>query len=252
MKPGSEAGAPALPAKPEGPHPSPEALLAARRGPRSAAVERVLRHAASCADCAAEMARLDAFDAPEPLAPAALEAAWRRFETGPPTPRTRPLEPPVSLWQRFLAALDPRSSGGRLVLGLATAALLGTLGLSVWRAQQAVPSAGATPPLPLPPPPISDPTRGGELGVHPLAPLGLIAAPPSELRFENPEGLAVRIQIVSDTGDIVWTSDETSESRLTIPAEPRKALRAGTVYSWTILLNDGRQTAAETFRLVAP
>ena len=162
MKSGSPAGVPTLPASPEGPHPSPESLLAARRGPRSAAVERVLRHAASCADCAAEMARLDAFESPEPLAPAALEAAWRRFETGPPAPRSLNADPTPSLWQRFLAALTPQSSGGRLVLGIATAALVGTLGLAVWRAQQSDSASVSIPE----PHPLSEPTRGGELGVH--------------------------------------------------------------------------------------
>jgi hypothetical protein len=238
---------PTPPKVPIGPHPSAEELLAAS--------EATLRHAATCADCTTELARLQAFQNPEPLAPAALEAAWRRFEAGPPKASNaapaRHDERDASPWRRLLAALGGGSPRGRWSLGLATAAvavLAAVIGLSVWQAQRAVPVG-----TPDPQPSGSEDTLRGELfGITPLAPRGDVASAPHEVRFQNPQAIEVRIQLVSALGEVVWTSEQTTASMVVIPEDRRALLKAPAEYYWSILLADGRQTAAESFRVLAP
>src|SRR5947209_2594244 len=73
-----------IPLRPSGPHPTPAEVYGARTNPAGPGAERVLRHAAACARCSEEMARQEAFDHPEPLPAAALDAAWERFGRGEP------------------------------------------------------------------------------------------------------------------------------------------------------------------------
>ena len=65
-----------IPLRASGPHPTPDEIYRARHTPGDPNSERLLRHAAGCAECSAEMARQEAFDQPEPLSAAALDAAW--------------------------------------------------------------------------------------------------------------------------------------------------------------------------------
>ncbi|MFY9825060.1 MAG: hypothetical protein WAM82_27025, partial [Thermoanaerobaculia bacterium] len=61
-----------IPLRACGPHPTPGEIYRARHTPGDPNSERLLRHAAGCAECSAEMARQEAFDQPEPLSAAAL------------------------------------------------------------------------------------------------------------------------------------------------------------------------------------
>lgn len=92
---------PKIPPRPTGPHPTAEqlylAVAAERSGGCGPAEEEVFAHAASCADCSAEIAHLEAFEQPAPVAPGALDDAWRRFrqrthpEAGAPVAPFAPL-----------------------------------------------------------------------------------------------------------------------------------------------------------------
>src|SRR5262245_11581921 len=86
---------PIIPARPRGRHPTPEELFAAHRNPQSSASEPVLAPPATCAQCSEELLQLEAFSVPEPVSPARIEAAWKRFGEPPAPRRSRTFSRPV-------------------------------------------------------------------------------------------------------------------------------------------------------------
>jgi hypothetical protein len=207
-----------IPRYPAGPHPTPEELYAARRGPRDAMAERILAHAFGCASCSEELARQEAFDQPERLRAGALEAAWQRFGAAEP-----------------LAARTVRSAARRTpVLALAAALMICALGLGLWMARQR--------------PRALDVERGGEVAAD-QQPAGTLAAPPEAFVFSSPAGEPRRVKVFDETQSYTWTSPPTIGGRIAFPKLERQRLRPGVKYYWMVL--DGEeQSAAQSFRIV--
>ena len=208
-------------------HPSPEELYRARKDPHGAAAEAHLAHAAACTVCAAELARLEAFDHPEPLAPAHLEAAWERFNRleagGPPARRAVPPR-----------AILPR----RLAFALAATLAACAAGLLLLK------PAG-------PPPPPADATRGAGEQAGPWSPDGSREGPPDAFTFPVTDGAPRRITLYDAAGTYRWTSEPATGGRIPFPAAERARLRSGVDYFWTVL--DGEEaTAARMFRIQKP
>jgi hypothetical protein len=217
--------------RPSGPHPLPEQLYRARRGPRTAEAERWLAHAAACAVCTEELLRQEAFDAPQAVAPGDLAAAWERF--GEPQ---APLAPVISIGTRS-PALRPAAprSGRRTGLAVAAALLSAAVGLGLWTStQRAQPSS----------PPI---LRGGGEAAGAWEPAGVLDAPPQELRFPaSADGASRRIKVFDASATYAWTSPPATGGRIVFPETERKKLRRGVEYFWMVMDTD---TAARSFRL---
>ena len=205
-----------IPARAPGPHPTPEQLYAARRGPRTAEAERHLAHAAACALCSEELLRQEAFDAPAPLAAQDLEAAWARFGGQPARHRPRHRSP-------FLAPAL-----------LAAMLALSVLGLGLWRASR--------PPAP------QDVIRSGGPLAGTWSPEGTLAAPPQEFLFPDPGGEPRRVTVFDATQTYAWTSPPTTGGRVPFPAAERKRLQPGVEYLWTVLGDEGT-TPARSFKV---
>ncbi|HSF44259.1 MAG TPA: hypothetical protein VLT87_31010 [Thermoanaerobaculia bacterium] len=201
-----------------GPHPTPEQLYRAHRGPRSADNERWLAHAAVCATCSEELAHLEAFDAPEPVSEAKLEEAWARFGKAPEARRPAPLRRTPAL-------------------ALAAALAAAVLALFLWKGMpEETERAGAV--------------RGGSEAVGDWQPAGVVAAPPSELVFPAPSGEPRRVRVFDAAGTYSWTSEPATGGRVPFPEAERQRLRPGVEYFWTVLGEDGG--AARSFRIQAP
>lgn len=199
-----------IPGRAPGPHPTPEQLYAARRGPRSEEAERLLAHAAACARCSEELLRQEAFDAPEPMTAGDLEAAWARF--GEPQEAHRPRTP-------------RRLPVPALGLALAAALALCVVGLGIWRAT-------------LPPRP-DDVTRSGGPTAGTWSPEGVVAAPPAEFVFSNPGGGPRRVTLFDVDQSYVWTSPTVVGGSVPFPEAERKRLKPGVEYLWTVVGDEG-------------
>lgn len=206
-----------IPDKAPGPHPTPEQLYRARRGPRSAEDERWLAHAAVCATCSEELAHLEAFDAPEPVSEAKLAEAWARFGKPPEARRPAP----------------PRRTPA---LALAAALAAAVLGLFLWKGMPEEAAVGLV--------------RGGSEIVEDWQPAGVIAAAPSELVFPAPSQEPRRVRVFDASGTYSWTSEPVTSGRVSFPEAERQRLRPGVEYFWTVLGEDG--AAARSFRIQAP
>jgi hypothetical protein len=276
---------PKIPPRPTGPHPTAEQLYLAVAAERSGACspedEEVFAHAASCADCSAEIAHLEAFEQPEPVAPEALDAAWRRFrhranpsaaeeDRGrvqlPPPPRQATIVPfPTPSSRRSLAGPSPwRYAGWAAAATLAVGLSLGFfLGTSTVQTITPIPvaSAGVPPPgthgkPPGGPPPGSlaetaggDVQRGGApASAEDLAPIGRLDRAPTEIRFANPDHEPKRVLLFATDPPYQWQSPETTAERIEIPADERAKLKIGVDYFWSVLDAEG-ESAAQKFRL---
>lgn len=273
---------PKIPPRPTGPHPTAERLhratVAERSGSWTPADEEVFAHAASCAACSAELAHLEAFDRPEPLAAGAIEDAWLRFRDRRQEPAAAPPSLPAaataatstSATTATIVPFPSRSfpaptvrpwrragwaAAAMLVLGLGFGFFLGTSTVQV-----AAPVPNATGPVPpaLPPAgaaePTLDGTRGGPLPVvvaAELAPTGPLDRVPTEIRFANPGHEPKRVLLFATDPPYQWQSPETTAERVEIPAEERAKLKAGVDYFWSVLDAEG-ESAAQTFRLREP
>ncbi|HVR99219.1 MAG TPA: hypothetical protein VMW27_21545 [Thermoanaerobaculia bacterium] len=199
---------------PPGPHPTPEQLYRARRGPRDAEAERHLAHAAVCAVCSEELLHMDAFDNPEPLSQERLDAAWDRFGQAPAPQRRRP---------PFL-----------LVAYAAAALLAVSIGLGLWKAAQ---------------PPIDDGLRGGEATQAAVfRPVGTLAEPPREIVFPRQGSAPLQVTVFDAERSYTWTSPAVTDGRVEIPEGERRKLQPGVQYYWTVL---GEDVPAQAFSLGA-
>jgi len=217
-----------IPRRPSGPHPTPEELYAARRGPRDAAAERVLAHAFGCARCAEELARQEAFDQPERLRAGEIEAAWQRFRAA-----GSPLAP----------AAAPRAARRTPLFALAAALLVCALGLGLW--------------LVRPRPAALDVERSDgtaedfeEFSVD-RQPAGTLAAPPAAFVFSSSAGEPRRVKVFDETQSYTWTSAPTTGGRVVFPESERRRLRPGVQYFW-LVLGGAEPDAARSFRIALP
>jgi len=216
-----------IPLRPSGPHPTPAEIYGARSNPGGPGAERVLRHAAGCARCSEEMARQEAFDQPEPLPAAALDAAWERFGRGEPTSRpmrpTRPMRPARQpAWQQPAFAL-------------AAAFVLCLLGLGIWLVER--------------PRPAADVERGSAEATIGMAPSGVLAAAPAEFTFPAPGDQPRRVKVFDAAQTYVWTSEPAFGGRIAFPEAEQRRLRPGVEYFWTVVGGAGEEGAAQSFRL---
>jgi hypothetical protein len=200
-----------IPARSPGPHPTPEQLYAARRGPRTAEAERHLAHAALCAVCSEELVRQEAFDDPEPVSPRALEEAWGRFGRSAPVRR-------------------PSRTGPALALAATLAAC--AAGLGVWMTNRA--------PIP------EDVTRGEETAGA-WQPTGALDAPPVSFVFPGPDATPRRVLVFDGERSYSWTSPPAAGGRIAFPEAERQKLRPGVEYFWTVVGNGDQ--AARSFRI---
>ncbi|HEV7671535.1 MAG TPA: hypothetical protein VGS22_23700 [Thermoanaerobaculia bacterium] len=268
-----------IPPRPTGPHPTAEQLYLAVAAERSGACspedEEIFAHAASCADCSAEIAHLEAFAQPEPVAPAAIDAAWQRFRhradadagrapAGPP-PRQATIVPFPS---RPVARLSPwRYTGwaaaAMLVVGLGLGFFLGTSnvmsiastpaasGTPVVSHPPVAPTAGPAPTIPAGPGSSEAPDglRGGPAETAgEVAPTGRLDRAPTEIRFANPGHDPKRVLLFATDPPYQWQSPETTAERIELPAAERAKLKPGVDYFWSVLDAEG-ESAAQTFRL---
>jgi hypothetical protein len=223
-----------IPSSPPGDHPTPEQLYRARRGPRNAEAERHLAHAVLCAECSAELARLEAFDDPEELSPGELDAQWERFGSPRATrqPENRPERQP-----------ERRGRPPFQQFALAAAAVLAlSMGFGLWSASQTVPPSTAEV--------TGDTVRGGEEAAGTFQPAGVLTAPPAEIVFPAADGTPLRVTVYDSAREYTWTSPEVTNGRVALPAGEQRKLRPGVDYYWTVL---GDETVpAQTFRIAAP
>lgn len=280
---------PKIPPRPTGPHPTAEqlylAVAAERSGACSPADEEVFAHAASCANCSAEIAHLEAFERPEPVALQTLDAAWQRFRhranpgaadsgsgraQSPPPPRQATIVPFPKPASRPVAGPSPwRHTGwaaaAMLVVGLSLGFFLGT---STVQTITPIPVAPGTPgkapggPVPAVPSesagtadvPSSggpDALRGGTIPsatAGEVAPTGRLDRTPTEIRFANPDHEPKRVLLFATEPPYQWQSPETTAERVEIPAAERAKLKPGVDYFWSVLDAEG-ESAAQTFRL---
>jgi putative zinc finger protein len=214
--------------------PPPEAYLADETAALAPEERRRLEaHADTCPSCSAERDLARAFDAGEAGAsaadvdwvtarlrgePAVTTVSPASMET-PATAKTTGMPPPgrvvpfrgrgaVRTWTRLAAA----------------AVLVVAAGLTMRTLYERPPA--------LPEPPRSSVVRGGEVEL--LAPLGEVAEPPSELRWQPVAGAAgYRVRLVTVDETLVW-QDMTSEPTASLPAEVRKGLQRAVSYEWTV------------------
>ncbi len=257
---------PKIPPRPTGPHPTAEqlylAVAAERSGACSPADEEVFAHAASCADCSAEIAHLEAFEQPEPVASDALDAAWQRFRhranpgaadsgsgrgQAPSPPRQATIVPfPTPTSRRPLAGPSPwRYTGwaaaAMLVVGLSLGFFLGTSSVQT----------GGPQPGSIAEPAGADVQRGGTSpspSAEDLSPTGRLDRAPTEIRFANPDHEPKRVLLFATDPPYQWQSPETTAERIEIPATERAKLKPGVDYFWSVLDAEG-ESAAQTFRL---
>jgi hypothetical protein len=202
-----------IPARSPGPHPTPEQLYTARRGPRTTEAERHLAHAALCAVCSEEMLRQEAFDEPEPVSRGKLEEEWARFGRGIPTRR-------------------PSRTGPALALAATLAAC--AAGLGMWMTNRA--------PVP------EDVTRGGEEETAGAwQPTGTLDAPPADFVFPPSNGAPRRVMVFDGERSYSWTSPPATSGRIAFPEAERRKLRPGIEYFWTVVGNGDQ--AARSFRI---
>lgn len=264
---------PKIPPRPTGPHPTAEQLYLAAAAERSGAWtpadEQVFAHVASCAVCSAEIAHLDAFEQPEPVAAGALDEAWRRFRDHRPNPVAAPRSAPATTTATIVpfpgparpaAAVRPWrraawAAAAMLVLGLGFGFFLGT---STVQTFDPAPGAAASPSPALPPAGPAEPgldgTRGGPppaAGSGEVAPTGPLDRVPSEIRFANPGHEPKRILLFATDPPYQWQSPETTAERIEIPADERAKLKPGVDYFWSVLDAEG-ESAAQSFRLREP
>jgi hypothetical protein len=272
---------PKIPPRPTGPHPTAEQLYLAVAAERSGACspedEEIFAHAASCADCSAEIAHLEAFEQPEPVAPATLDAAWRRFRhrADPDAGRVQAASPPrqatiVPFPVRPAARFSPWRQAGwaaaaTLVVGLGLGFFLGTSTVQTITPIPVAPGpavgpaalpGGQTPTTPAIPSSRDDPygsdgLRGGTIPAATAgeaAPTGRLDRAPTEIRFANPDREPKRVLLFSTDPPYQWQSPETTAERIEIPAAERAKLKPGVDYFWSVLDAEG-ESAAQTFRL---
>jgi len=227
-----------------GPHPTPEQLYRARRGPRTAEAERWLAHAAACAVCTEELLHQEAFDAPEPVAPSRLAAAWersrKRRQASP-----APLAPviPISRLAKIVQPPARPSSISRFRragLGAAAAlvaAMVGVTGLGLWNHRSPVVSQPQPAPL-----------RGAAEPSGVWQPSGLLDAPPTEIRFPAPpDGEPRRVMVFDAARSYSWTNLPAAGGRAAFPEAEQKKLRPGVSYFWIVL--EEENAPAQRFRL---
>lgn len=202
-----------IPMRPSGPHPTPEQLYLAR-GRQDEDAQRILRHAAGCAQCSVELARQEAFDAPAAMPAGDLEAAWERFGE---EPEARPRRP---------AYRSP-------VFALAATLAVCIVGLGFWVTKPEHEAVNV------------------ERGVPAMAadwqPSGLLDAPPAVFTFPAPKDETRRVRVFDAAQDYTWTSQPTAGGRIVFPESERRRLRPGVRYFWTVL--DGEEDAARSFRV---
>ncbi len=261
---------PKIPPRTTGPHPTAEQLYLAaaaeRSGAWSLADEVVFAHAALCADCSAEIAHLEAFEQPEPMAEPALDAAWQRFhhraepiaDAGPaaapprlaptativpfPTPAARPAPAVRRPWR-----LAGWAAAATLVLGLGLGFFLGTSSVVPY----GTPAASPPPPAEETVQPVPDGPRGGALPATApgeVAPTGPLDQVPAEIRFANPDHEPKRILLFATDPPYQWQSPETTAEVIELPAAERAKLKPGVDYFWSVLDAEG-ESAAQSFRL---
>jgi hypothetical protein len=225
----------ALPPRPLGPHPTPEQLYKARRGPRNAEDERWLAHAAVCAACSEELLRQEAFDDPEPVSSGRLDAAWERFrEPAAPKAPVIPITRNLPIAQP--AARDRRPALRRAGLSLAAALVVATVGLGVWQRSHPL-SRNAM-----------EVQRGGTEPAGDWKPAGVLDAAPTEFVFPAPlDGEPQRVHVHNGPSSYSWTSPPSTDGRVPFPETERKKLKRGEDYYWTVVEEDG--ATAPTFRL---
>lgn len=242
-----------IPRRPPGPHPTPEQLYRARRGPRTSEAERWLAHAAACAACTEELLRLEAFDEPDAVSPGRLADAWGRFgkqAARPPIAPASPLPPPAPL-----ASITPihqnaipaaiisgrKATPSRVPWFAALAAgIAAVAGLSVWTSTHPSQLPAASPPA----------VRGGHGGTAATGswiPTGLLDAPPSQIVFPRANGDAQQVTMFDADHTYTWTSPPTFEGRVLFPVNERLRLRKGVDYYWTLIGQDDME--AKSFRL---
>ncbi len=204
-----------IPPKPRGPHPDAESLYRAHASPKSEASAEVLAHAATCADCSAELAALEQFDARPPGLfgdeARRARAAWTKF-AGAPVPR-RPV----------FGSMTALATAAAVCLAVALVMFL--------------PRRGA------------DVLRGGVASPGAFSPSGEIAAPPAEFRFPRSGAASVRVSVFDAERRYVWTSVPSDPGKpVAFPEAERAKLRPGTTYTW-IVLGGGEALPASTFTL---
>ncbi len=209
---------------PPGPHPTPEELYRARHEAPSPETEAWLAHAALCAECSAELLRQEAFDHPEPLPAAQLDAAWERFTGRSPRAAVRP-------WRRW-------SRSGLALAATLTAVFVGWL---AYRAQQPIATS------------VGDGVRSGTTvpSAEAWAPVGTIDGPPRELRFPNAGRAALRVALFDAARSYAWTSEETRDDHVALPPAEQGRLQPGVEYYWTLLGAAAGDSAAQSF-VIAP
>lgn len=239
-----------LPNRPPEPHPTPEQLYRARRGPRTAEVERWLAHAAVCAVCTEELLHQEAFDAPQPMSRDRLAAAWKRFGRAPRAPlapvipisRVTPITPiaPIPSRPAILSRLGSRygSRFGRPGgLALAAALVAAVVGLGLWsRAAWA-------------PHPALSSLGGAAAGAW--QPAGRLDAPPTEILFPPPsDGKPRRVTVFDISRSYSWTSLPAAGGRVAFPEAERQKLKPGVSYFWTVIdEKNGKNASPRSFRL---
>jgi hypothetical protein len=200
----------------EGAHPTEDALLALL-GEADASMERdaLLDHLGRCEECAAF-----------------VQHVGRCEECAAELGTSRPGLPEAARLRRRWAAWG----------GLAAAALVTGLWIGPFQSRVFAPT----------PPP--DVVRGEAADVPlPLAPAGLLASPPAELRWQAVTGaLSYQVRILDSRGEIVWSSPEVRGASLPWPG---LSLAPGR-YSWQVVarLADAERAASPTlsFELAGP
>lgn len=228
---------PILPDRPPGPHPTPEQLYRARRGPRTSEAERWLAHAAACAVCTEELLRQEAFDAPDAVPPRHLDAAWERFgKTAGSREEDSPLAEVIPIAPIAPPGTASRTAVRRLpwATALAAAGITAVVGLGVWTSTRAPQASHLA-------------LRGGAAAAGDRQPSGLLDAPPTEIVFPASGGDAKRVLMFDESHKYIWTSPPTTNGRVPFPAHERQRLRKGVEYFWTVVGEEGN--GAPSFRL---
>jgi len=203
-----------IPTRPSGPHPTPEQLYLAR-GRQDEEAQRILRHAAVCAQCSVELARQEAFDAPEAMPADGLEAAWERFGKEPEArPRRPAYRPPI--------------------LALAATLAVCIVGLGLWVTK--------------PEPQAANVERGAPALAADWQPSGTLDSLPTVFTFPAPKDEPRRVRVFDAAQDYTWTSEPTTGGRIAFPESERQRLRPGVKYFWTVL-DGGEESAARSFRV---